>query len=59
MGASSKKGKEERISIASTKKANKGADNRASIISPMMPRHYSAKEREEIRKKELRILKGV
>lgn len=27
-------------------------------LSPMMPKQYSAREREEIRKKELQILRG-
>ena len=32
---------------------------RVSVISPMMPKHFSAKERQEIRKKELQIIRGT
>ncbi len=50
------------IAKSSGGKATKGANNKKKSkvcnLAPMMPRNYSAKEREEIRKREYMILRG-
>jgi hypothetical protein len=63
MGASAKKSsinKGTRVK-SSVKKSESVSSSKASGcgLSPMMPKHYSARERQEIRKKELQILKGI
>lgn len=63
MGASAKRVGSDRITQSKVGvKKNSSVKNSTFAgcgLSPMMPRHYSAKERREIRKKELRILKGI
>ena len=42
-----------------SEKKSTSSKNESGRIYPMMPRQYSAKERQRIRNRELQILKGI
>lgn len=60
MGASGKKGSIYKCGKSSVKKIESTSSSKELCggLSPMLPRQYSARERQEIRKKELKILRG-
>lgn len=58
MAAISRKRKGSKSTFKNMAETKDALNKRESTILPMMPRHFSAKEREEIREKESRILKG-